>query len=213
MAASGLALVGFLASHLAANVLLYLPDGLPYNTYVKNLHGLGPLLAVAEVGLLGLFVLHMAVALKLHFAGGKQRGRQYKVGQTSKGGASKYNFSSVYMIVSGLVLGLFLVMHVAWFRFEIGVTGEYMTMVDGVATRDLYRLVVDSFKNPVMAGVYTAVMLFLGVHLRHGFWSAFQSLGMMAPKYTKPIYALGILIAISFAGGFLGIPFFIYFTK
>lgn len=213
MAASGLLLTGFLASHLAANVLLYLPEGTAFNLYAKGLRSFGPLLTVAELGLLGLFLAHIALALKLHFAGGKQRGRQYAVGQETKGGPSKYNPASVYMIATGLVLMFFLVAHVAWFRFELGVSGDYTTMIDGVASRDLYRLVIDTFKNPAAAGMYTAVMVFLGFHLRHGFWSAFQSLGLMAPKYSKLIYAAGLLVAVTFAGGFLGIPFFIYFTK
>ena len=191
-------------------MLLYLPDGTQFNQYAKKLHDLGPLLIVAEMGLLGLFGLHIAVALKLHFAGGKQRGRQYQVGQTTKGGESKYNLSSNNMIWTGLILGAFLIGHVAWFRFEVGVTGTYMTMVDGVESRDLYRLVQDTFANPAFVVGYTAVMVMLGVHLRHGFWSAFQSLGLMAPKYNKPIQLAGYAIAFALAAGFLGIPSFIY---
>ncbi len=213
MGASGLLLVGFLASHLLGNLLLYLPEGEAFNLYAKGLVDLGPLLWVAEIGLLTLFVLHIGVALKLHFAGGKQRGRQYDVAQKTKGGKSKYNLSSNTMIWTGLGLMFFLIAHVGWFRFEIFVQGDYTTMIDGVAARDLHRLVVDTFKNPVMVGAYSIIMVFLGFHLRHGFWSAFQSLGLMAPKYTKAIEFAGIAIAIAFAAGFLGIPSFIYFFK
>lgn len=213
MAVSGLSLVGFLVTHLAGNALLYLPDGENFNLYAKGLSDLGPALLVGEVGLLVLFVLHIAVAVKLHFAGGKQRGRPYAVGQSSKGGNSKYNVSSKNMIWTGLVLMVFLVVHVAWFRFEIGVEGTYTTMIDGVESRDLYRLVAETFQNPVIALFYTIVMAFLGLHLRHGFWSAFQSLGVMAPKYSKLIQYAGYVVAFVLAVGFLGIPFYIFFTK
>jgi len=213
MGASGLLLVGFLASHLAGNILLYLPEGTAFNLYAKGLVDLGPLLMIAEVRLLGLFALHILVALTLHFAGGKQRGRQYNVAQKTKGGKSKYNLSSTNMIWTGLGLGMFLVAHVAWFRFEVFVQGDYTTMIDGVAARDLHRLVVDTFKNPVIVVFYSTIMVFLGFHLRHGFWSAFQSLGLMAPKYSKAIELAGVAIAIAFAAGFLGIPSFIYFMK
>jgi succinate dehydrogenase / fumarate reductase cytochrome b subunit len=56
-------------------------------------------------------------------------------------------------------------------------------------------------------------MFFLGFHFRHGFWSAFQSLGMMNPRWSKPIYALGLIIAILLTVGFLFMPIYIYTTQ
>ncbi len=213
MGASGLLLIGFLFSHMAANLLLYLPDGTAFNMYAQGLRSLGPGLWVLESGLLGLFLLHIGVAMKLHFGTPKGRPTNYIAGQKTKGGASKYGLSSNAMKWTGIVLGLSLVAHVAWFRFEIGVTGDYMTTIDGEPARDLYRLVMDTFQNPLAAGLYTAVMMFLFFHLRHGFWSAFQSFGAMAPKYDKGIQALGVLVALLLTAGFIGLPFFIYFAK
>jgi len=213
MAASGLLLIGFLLTHMAANLLLYLPEGTAFNMYAKGLKDLGPGLWVLESGLFALFAFHIALGIKLHFASPKGRPEGYIAGQKTKGGASKYGISSNAMKWTGLVLGIFVIGHVAWFRFEIGVTGDYMTMIDGEPARDLYRLVVDTFKSPVWAAGYTAVMVFLFFHLRHGFWSAFQSLGAMAPKYDKLIYAAGIALAGLLTAGFIGLPFFIYFTK
>jgi succinate dehydrogenase / fumarate reductase cytochrome b subunit len=60
-------------------------------------------------------------------------------------------------------------------------------------------------------GVYVAAMLMLGFHLRHGFWSAFQSLGAMNARFTKPVYALGVALAVLLAVGFLGIPVWMHF--
>lgn len=213
MAASGLLLIGFLVTHLAANLLLYLPDGTAFNMYAKGLKDLGPGLWVLESGLFGLFLLHIAVGVKLHFTSPKGRPKGYVAGQSSKGGQSKYGISANAMKWTGGILGLFLVGHVAWFRFEVGVEGDYMTTLNGEPARDLHRLVVDTFQNPIVVVVYSAVMALLFFHLRHGFWSAFQSLGAMAPKYDKAIYGAGFVVAALLAAGFLGLPSYIYFMK
>ena len=54
-------------------------------------------------------------------------------------------------------------------------------------------------------------MLLLGLHLRHGFWSAFHSIGIGYPRYAPFIYAVGIVFAAAMAVGFLLLPIIIYF--
>ncbi len=207
MAASGIALVGFLVTHLAANLLLYLPEGELYNGYAKALHDWGPLLIVAELGLGGLFLFHAAVATGLHMKTAAARQKGYLEGQRSKGGNSRFGFPANKMIWSGGILFAFLVLHIIHFRFGPGIAEGYEAMVNGESARDLHRLVAEEFRKAHIALPYAAVMLFLGAHLRHGFWSWLQSLGAMAPKYDKIIYSLGLLVALAFALGFLGIPF------
>ena len=77
----------------------------------------------------------------------------------------------------------------------------------------LYRLVLESFTQPLYVGLYVAAMLFLGLHLRHGFWSAFQSLGAMNPRLTKPVYALALVVALVLSVGFLALPVYVYVTQ
>jgi succinate dehydrogenase / fumarate reductase cytochrome b subunit len=55
-------------------------------------------------------------------------------------------------------------------------------------------------------------MILLGLHLKHGFWSAFTSLTMKHKKYSAVIYGIGIVVAILLDVGFLFIPLYIYFT-
>ena len=78
--------------------------------------------------------------------------------------------------------------------------------------RDLHTLVWEVFQNPIYVAWYVGALIFLGFHLRHGFWSAFQSLGVHHPRFTPVIYSVGILVAIIISVGFLGIPLWIYFT-
>jgi succinate dehydrogenase / fumarate reductase cytochrome b subunit len=112
------------------------------------------------------------------------------------------------MIFTGIVLFVFLVVHLDSFKF-----GETATiMLDGNEARDLKALVVEKFQSPLYAFGYTAVMILLGFHLSHGFWSAFTSLTMKHNRFSAIIYSVGIVFAILLAVGFIFIPLYIYFT-
>jgi succinate dehydrogenase / fumarate reductase cytochrome b subunit len=114
------------------------------------------------------------------------------------------------MIYTGVVVLAFLVYHVLTFKYGPGVDEGYVMTIDGVAVRDLYRLVVETFAQLPYTIIYVAVMALLGFHLRHGFWSAFQSLGMNHPRYTPIIYGIALLFAVVMAVGFLIIPVAVY---
>lgn len=211
MGASGLALVGFLITHLAGNLLLFIPGGVAFNEYCQKLASFGPLLYVAEAGLAFVFVLHAVMAIRLKLENLSARGGKYQ-GLKSKGGPSRWNFASVNMAVTGIILLVFLILHVKQFKFGPSIAQGYVTQVKGTLDRDLYRLVVETFKDPIQVWLYVGVMLLLGAHLRHGFWSAFQSLGLMRPRFSSAIMVMGILIALIMAFGFLGIPLYIHYA-
>lgn len=211
MAASGLGLVGFVITHLLGNLLLYRSEGTAFNNYAHGLEGLGGLLYAAEFGLLGIAILHVIVALTLTLKKRRARSTGYSSVLRSKGGKSKSNLSSRYMAVSGSILLIFIVLHVIHFKYGPGIAEGYSVDIKGETARDLHRYVVEEFQKPLYVGLYAGVMVFLGFHLRHGFWSAFQSLGTNSPKYSKPIYALGVALALLLSTGFLCIPLWIYF--
>jgi succinate dehydrogenase / fumarate reductase cytochrome b subunit len=77
--------------------------------------------------------------------------------------------------------------------------------------RDLATLMREKFQNPAYAFGYPLAVILLGFHLRHGVWSAFQSLGATRPTVTPVIYTIGTLFAIAIAVGFLYVPLAIYF--
>lgn len=213
MAISGVGLLGFIVVHLLGNLTLYYPDSYAFNAYAKGLHDFGPLLYVAEVGLAAVFGLHIVMALVLQNDKTKARYQKYKVRQESKGGGSRMNTASRNMIITGVVLGAFLIYHIAHFRLGLFGGADYTTMVDGEEARDLYRLVDESFSweqwwNVVL---YMGVMGFLMLHLRHAFWSWFQSLGMMKPEWSDAIYKAGFAFAVAIAAGFLFIPLWFLF--
>lgn len=206
MGLTGLGLVGFLLGHLAGNLTLF-GGAEAFNAYAHKLESLGFILNIVELGLLGVFVFHIIFALSVTFHNKSARKNKYADSRPA-GKPSRKTISSQTMIYTGIVLGLFTIVHVVMFKFGTNYPGE----LHGQPARDLYRLVVERFKDPWIAGAYSAVMLLLGIHVRHGFWSAFQSLGGYHPRYTPLIYTLGVLIAVVFAVGFFVLPLYVYFA-
>lgn len=202
---TGLALTGFVFMHMVGN-LQYLTSTDAYNEYSHFLIGLGPLLWAVELGLVAFVVFH--IALGVNIARGKRAARpqNYEV-KGSAGSPSRKTASSQSMIFTGIVLAVFLVVHI--FSFKYGT--YYETTINGVVMRDLARLMAEKFLNPVYAFGYPAVVLLLAFHLRHGIWSAFQSLGATRPSVTPIIYTIGGLLGLAIGVGFLVVPLAIYF--
>ena len=206
MALSGLALFGFLLTHVSANLLLLAPDqGRAFNLYAHGLAELGPLLYVAELGLLGLLALHVFTAARLQI--GKRLARTQRYAVSARAGApSRVTVASLSMAYTGLLLLAFLVLHIKGFKFGT----EYTVTYDGVPVRDLKRLVVETYENPAWVGGYMAMMVVLGLHLRHGLWSAAQSMGLNHPKWQPLLEKAGLAAAVLMALGFFVIPIAIF---
>lgn len=202
---TGLLLVFFVIFHLMGNLAVF-GEANAMNEYSKFLHDLGPLLWVARIGLLIAFILHAWIGISIWWNKRKARPQKYKV-YSSKGGPSKQSLSSRSMAFTGIVLLVFIVIHVN--TFALGET-ETIT-VAGEQFSDLRSLVLETFQSPVYAFGYTIVMILLGVHLGHGVWSAFISLTMRKKKTSAVMYTVGVVLAILLAVGFLFIPLYIYF--
>ena len=203
---TGFLLMGFVVGHLTGNFLLLVgPDA--FNNYAYFLehmfHGAG--LKIAELGLTVLFLSHAWSGYSVWSNKQKARKSGYAVSQ-SAGGNSKKSFSSTNMMITGVLLLLFVVWHVLQFKFGIIDTANRDVVVDGVAMRDLYGLVIDTFSTFVWTGVYLIIMTALGVHLWHGAWSAFQSTGLANGKYLPTLHKAAHVIAVVLALGFLALP-------
>lgn len=211
IALSGFGLVLFVILHLLGNLALYRGDqGVHFNHYAQGLQNLGAFLTVAEVGLVAVFLVHISWALYTKSRNFSARGQGYRAWR-SKGGGTPSNLSSRTMAISGVLILSFLILHIVQFRFGPGIDAGYVTDVDGQQARDLYRLVVETFRNPIWSAVYVVSMVLLGLHLRHGIWSAFQSLGWTSPRTTRNFRFACALAGLLLAAGFLFIPVWIYF--
>jgi succinate dehydrogenase / fumarate reductase cytochrome b subunit len=202
---TGVLLILYLVLHLAGNLTLLAGPHL-FNLYASKLEAFGPLLYVIEIALAAVFVLHAIVGIQVFL--GKRRARPAGYAVTaSRGEPSKQTLSSRSMIVTGIVLAVFIPVHVWMFKFR----PTPSIMLGDHDVRDLYALVMTAFKQPVIAWSYALVMGFLGFHLRHGFWSAFQSMGALSPRLLPVFYTLGVVVAIVLAGGFVFLPLWLLY--
>jgi succinate dehydrogenase / fumarate reductase cytochrome b subunit len=204
---TGLGLCVFIIEHLFANFKLFVGAD-AFNLYTHNLMDLGWLLYVVEGLLAFAFLLHATVGISIWLK--KRQARPVPYAQvTNAGDPSRKSIYSVSMIYTGVLLLIFLILHLKTFKYG----PYYSAYIDGVGeVRDLYRLVLEVYRDPIYVIFYTILMILLGVHLRHGFWSAFQSLGVSNPRLTPVIYSFGILFAVVMGAGFLVMPIWIYFT-
>lgn len=203
---TGIGLTLFVLIHMFGN-LSYFTGNDAYNAYAHFLLGLGPLLYIAELGLLAFLVFHIVMGISIVRGKRKARKTAYKTFK-SAGGPSKQSLSSRSMIITGVIILVFLVIHLNSFKFGT----YYETTLEGESVRDLARLLTEKFQSPIYTFGYVGVMLLLGFHLRHGVWSAFQSLGATNPRLTPVIYTVGALVGVVIAIGFLILPLWIFFT-
>jgi succinate dehydrogenase / fumarate reductase cytochrome b subunit len=199
---TGIALFLYLLIHIAGNLVVFFGPA-AFNKYAYTLEG-NPLLPIVEIGLLLLFLIHIYKTLRMFI--GNQRTRPVGYAQKKKAGPpSRKTFASSTMILSGLWLAAFLIIHVKTFRF--GVEQEWPA-----GGRDLYLLEMQAFTNPLMVGFYIISMVVVGSHLWHGVSSAFQSLGLDKPAWTRFILPAGKTVAVLIAGGFIVIALWAHFA-
>ena len=193
MAITGIGMMGFVLFHMIGNLKMYqgADDLNKYAEFLKKLlYPLAPKEAVLWIlrgGLVTMLVLHLHAALTLtrlnrHARPVKyQSARDYQVA----------SFASRSMRLSGVVVRAFLVWPLLDLTFgavnTVGADGEFVRA-------EVYDNVVRSFDRPVVAVFYIIANVLLGIHLFHGSWSIFQSLGWNNPRFNKWRRA--------FAGGF-----------
>lgn len=209
--ATAVGLVIFVIAHLVGNLAIFVPDeGESFNAYAAFLHSLGPGFYVIEIGLLALFVFHIGSGIQMALANNKARKTRYAGGHKSKKGPSHHNLSSTTMAISGVLIAIFVIVHVAQFRFGLFSDVALREAVDAQNNHNLYGMVADAFANPIWVGFYCIFVLFLGWHLRHGLWSMLHSVGSMNRGGGKTSYAIALVVAGLLALGFFVLPIYIH---
>jgi len=204
LAITGIGLALFLPIHLAGNLLL-LAGAETFNRYALKLQSIPLLAPVVEIGLLALFIIHVFRAIANYFVNQKARGSRYAVKRWA-GGTSRKTWASTTMIISGLTIGIFVPLHLLQMKFGT----FYPTTIDGEPARDLYRLVRELFKEPVIVGFYLFCMAVVGAHIYHGFASAFQSLGFNNPRLVRATLIIGRTFGAGGGLGFFALPIIVF---
>jgi succinate dehydrogenase / fumarate reductase cytochrome b subunit len=203
IALTGLGLAVFLIGHLAGN-LLFLVGPQAFNEYSHKLVS-NPLIYAVELGLVAVFFVHIAKTVAGYLGNRAARPTPYAVRRwaKTKNPKSRKSAASSTMIVTGTITALFVVTHLATFKF-----GPYYESPDGI--RDLYRLQMQVFSSPGYVAFYLVAMGVIFFHLWHGLSSAAQSLGVDQPRWMPRILIAGRLLAVVIAGGFFIIPIYTF---
>lgn len=206
MALAGLFLITFLLVHLTINLLLLFDPTRELFNVAAHFMATNPVIQIFQVVLFSGFIIHIIIGAILQIHNWISRPVRYKVE-----GYSHTSVFSKFMIHTGVVILIFLTIHLFNFFFKAKF-GEIGTIVyDGHEYEDLGLLVVEKFSLPGVVVFYIIALLILGFHLHHAFQSGFQSLGLSHTKYTPFIKVLSTLLAIAITLGFIAIPVCIYF--
>src|ERR1700712_1544221 len=204
MAVSGIIMVLFLIAHMVGNLHVF-QGATSFNDYSKFLRTVGEpalpfrtLLTVIEIVLVVAVIAHMWAAISLWRQAKRARPQSYV---TKKSVAQSY--ASRTMRWGGVIIGLFIVYHILDLTF--GVANP-----DGTDSTPYDRLVA-SFQNPFATTVYVITLILLGMHLRHGIWSATQTLGQSNRRRERTVNAFAIVFATLLIAGYLVVPLSILF--
>jgi len=204
---TGIALCGFLVSHLAGNFFILMSQQ-AFNAYGDGLRNL-PGIMFLEWGLAGLFVAHLVLAIWVTRENKTARPVGYAVHHT-KGGRT---IASRTMIVTGMLTAVFLVLHLIQFRFGIQVLETAAQSADGTMHLAFSDKVLEVFRNSNLAwlnvATYLAAFALLGIHVRHGLQSSLRSLGLGHPDWQPKVEKLSIVYGIAIFVGYSIIPLWV----
>jgi succinate dehydrogenase / fumarate reductase cytochrome b subunit len=200
MAITGLAIIGFVLAHMVGNWKIFLPDvdGIPdINVYSEALRELFvPFLPahvalwILRTGLIIAFLLHIHAAYSLTVMNHRARAEDYQ-------GPREYvaaNYASRTMRWSGTIFAAFLIFHLADLTW-----GIQPAATDVWERGEVYANFIATFSRAPVTAFYVLAMILLGMHLYHGAWSMFQSLGINHPRFNtaRRYFAIGLAVLIT----------------
>lgn len=197
MAVTGVMLFGYVIGHLLGNLQVFEgPDAI--NSYAHFLHSHEGALWGARLILGAAVVLHIVSAIQLWALASKAR----PIGYVRKQDVPA-SYAARTMRWSGIIVAAFVIFHVLHLT-----SGDIVPLYpeQGANSPDAYDNVITGFQHPAIAIFYIIAMVLLCMHLYHGLWSMFQSVGISHPRYTPRIRKGAAVLAILIAIGYISIP-------
>ena len=205
VAVTGAIMVGFLMLHVAGNLKAFLPDAAPgvpdIDVYAKFLRTMGEplvpyatLLWIVRIVLIVSLVLHVTCVVQLARRNQRARPVGYRKVQHVESTAP-----ARWMLYTGSLMLVFLVIHLL--QFTTG-TIDASRFVQGAVYGNLYR----AFQEWGYVAMYVGAMVILGLHLYHGAWSLFQSLGLDSPDRNRGLRRLAMTVAVGLSLSFASLP-------
>jgi succinate dehydrogenase / fumarate reductase, cytochrome b subunit len=195
VAVTGVVLFGFVIVHMLGNLQVFLgPEAI--NSYAEKLKSIPLVLWGARSLLLASVVLHIVFSIWLVLEANQARPVAYR---------TKHSIATSYaartMKFSGPLLALFIVYHLAHFTWPGVAMGAYQH-----DPHDVYSNFVNAFRVPWVTAIYLVAQAALGLHLYHGAWSLFQTLGLNHPRYNRVRETLPRALAFLVVAGNVSMP-------
>jgi len=202
MGLSGLFLITFITIHLLINLFSLISADL-FNAG-SHFMATNPLIQIMQYVLAAGFIIHIVMGIRLTIQNNAARPVKYacnKPGENS-------SFASRSMIYTGMLVVVFLILHMKDFFVEIKF--NHLSNV-AVANPTDYDLLVQVFQNPIYILIYVIAFIALGIHLNHGFQSAFQTMGLNHKRYNPLIKSAGVAFCALITVGFSAVALFHFF--
>src|SRR5919112_3709347 len=203
MAVSGIIMLLYLVAHVVGNLKLFTGRE-SFNSYSEWIRTVGEpavphqtVLTIVRIVLLVAVIAHFWAAVSLWRQAKRARPERYV---TKKAVAQSY--ASRTMRWGGVIVLLFIVYHLLDLT-----TGTVNPDGDGTP----YDRLIASFSNPFVTAFYVAALILLGMHLRHGIWSATQTLGQSNRRRERTVNAFALVFSTALIAGFLIVPFSVLF--
>ena len=187
MSLTGIFLITFLIVHCYINAQIFWNDGGAEFDKLAHFMGTNPVIRTIEIGLFAFLILHIVQGLMLWSRNRSKRTSRYAV---SAGNATSKWYSRSMGLLGTLIL-LFLILHISMFWAP-----NRASQTIGNGELNLYHMMKDEFQNVAIVIVYVLGCISLAWHLMHGFYSAFQTLGLTTNKYKSIISAIGVGFSI-----------------
>jgi succinate dehydrogenase / fumarate reductase cytochrome b subunit len=203
MAVTGVILFGYVIGHLIGNLQIYAHDPQQINHYAGFLHSPAnviPLWAIRAF-LLGAVILHITASIQLW----KLNRMARPVSYVKKDDAST-SYAARTMLWSGPIVAAFIIFHILHLTVGAIPFAPAVDLNNNPATPDVYTNVVTGFQNYGVSAFYIIAMILLCMHLNHGLWSMFQSVGFSHPKYSPIIKKGAAVVALLICIGNCSIP-------
>ncbi len=194
MAVTGVIMFGFIIGHLLGNLQVF-EGPAKLNAYGAFLHSIGELLWPVRIILLACVTLHIVATVQLALRKKAARPIGYS---RKKAIASSYASRTMYW--SGPIVAAFIIFHL------LQLTAGYIHPGAAFIEGDVYHNVVSGFQVWWVSAWYIFAISLLGLHLRHGLWSMFQSVGIHQPQHTARLKQAAALIALLIVLGYISIP-------
>lgn len=207
MALAGLFLVIFLLVHLVINLLMLLPDNGELFLEAAHFMGSNIFIKIFEIVLFAAFLIHMIFGVIVWVQNRMARPVRYH-----SANKSETSLFSKWMIHTGVVIFIFLVIHMAnFYLVKMGLTNPVGGDLIPADKHDFYTMAINLFTKPLYSIIYIVLLILMGFHLNHSLQSAFQTMGWDHPRYTPIIKTASSIYSLVVAVGFIIIPIYFLF--